>query len=111
MVRHLLLLVVDHAGPDISGECLQKCLDTSLNVVGILEDVLSVCRQDRPGHQQTEVGGQVLHCPQTELPQWPHFQPPDHGATAQGAGEDMRGRSVYCVLADLAQRLCRQMPA
>ena len=42
VIEYILLLVEHHVAPDITEESLQKCLNSGLDVVSILEDILAV---------------------------------------------------------------------
>ena len=42
VIKDLLLLVAHHIAPNIAQESLEKCLNSGLNVVSVLEDILAV---------------------------------------------------------------------
>jgi len=42
VIEYILLLVAHYVAPDITEESLQKCLNSGLDAVSILEDILAL---------------------------------------------------------------------
>ena len=89
VIEDILLLVAHHIAPNITEESLQKCLNSGLDVVSILEDILAVAGQDRLRHSEGEDRGEVLHTSEADRPQRPHLKSFHHGSDREDREEDM----------------------
>ena len=89
VIEYILLLVAHHIAPNITEESLQKCLDSGLDVVSILENILAVAGQDRLRHLEGEDRGEVLHTSEADRPQRPHLKSFHHCSDGEDREEDM----------------------